>query len=154
MKYPRRSRLPFITAVVVLVACENPNSPQTTPAAPPPPAFDVVAGSSESEPVPGRYIVVFRDDVEDAPGLARRLAAQHGASPLFTYSTALKGFAVDLPEQAASALARNPNVAYVEQDQVMRAVDTQSGATWGIDRIDQRALPLSGRTTTRAPARG
>lgn len=42
------------------------------------------------------------------------------------------------------AIRRNPKVAYVEQDAVVTATTTQSGATWGLDRIDQRALPLGG----------
>jgi subtilisin family serine protease len=92
--------------------------------------------------VPGQYIVVFRDTVADVPGLAFGLAAAHGSSPRFVYEHALKGFAAELPEQAAEALSRNPNVAYVEPDSVVWAIATQSGATWGLDRIDQRALPL------------
>jgi subtilisin family serine protease len=35
----------------------------------------------------------------------------------------------------------------VEQDQVMHAFTTEANATWGIDRIDQRARPLSGTYT-------
>ncbi len=80
----------------------------------------------------------------DAPGLARRLAAEHGGELHYTYQHALKGFAATLPAQALEAVRRNPNVAYVEQDGVVRATDIQSNATWGLDRIDQRDLPLTG----------
>lgn len=94
--------------------------------------------------VPGQYIVVFKDSVADAPGLAYGLAAAHGASPMFIYQHALKGFAAALPEQAVEALSRNPNVEYIESDTVVWAFETQTNATWGLDRIDQRSLPLDG----------
>ena len=92
--------------------------------------------------VPGQYIVVFKDSVADTPGLAYGLAAAHGRVPLFIYQHALKGFAVALPEQAVEALSRNPNVAYIEPDSVIWAIGSQSSPTWGLNRIDQRALPL------------
>jgi subtilisin family serine protease len=111
------------------------------------PLFAAAPGSGGAEPIPGQYIIVFKQDVRDVPGLARRLAAAHGGSLRFIYERALKGFAARLPDAAAAALARNPNIAYVEQDQVMQAFETQSGATWGLDRSDQRALPLSGTYT-------
>jgi aqualysin 1 len=106
------------------------------------------------EPIAGSYIVVFKSDavrgaaearsqrplVADA---ARELARAHDGSVTFVYQHALEGFAVRLNADRAEALARNPRVAYVEPDQVVHAVATQSPATWGIDRIDQRDLPLN-----------
>lgn len=98
--------------------------------------------AAQARLVRDQYIVVFKDTVRDVPGLADRLAKDHGGMPLFVYEHALKGFAVSLPEQAAAALARNPNVAYVEPDSVVTAFATQANPTWGLDRIDQRSLPL------------
>lgn len=92
--------------------------------------------------IPGHYIVVFEDTVADVPGLAYGLAAAHGSAPRFIYEHALKGFAAQLPEQAVEALSRNPNVAYIEPDSVVWAFGSQSNPTWGLDRIDQRSLPL------------
>jgi subtilisin family serine protease len=95
-----------------------------------------------SGPVRGQYIVVFKDEVQDVPGLSKRLTSAHGGSLRHVYSNALKGFAARLPEQAAAALARHPQVSYVEQDQLSPPSTIQtlvSGQPWGIDRIDQRS---------------
>ncbi|HYW09294.1 MAG TPA: S8 family serine peptidase, partial [Longimicrobium sp.] len=60
------------------------------------------------------------------------------------YTAALNGFSASLNQGQLNALQHNPNVDYVEEDARVQATATQSGATWGIDRIDQRARPLSG----------
>ena len=97
------------------------------------------------EPIPGSYIVVLTDDADEDPArLAGSLAGAQGATVTHVYRHALRGFAARMSEAAARALSRNPRVAYVEQDAVVRADTTQTGATWGLDRIDQRDLPLNG----------
>jgi serine protease len=103
--------------------------------------------AQQADAVPGQYIVVFHDGVADVAGTASGMAAAHGGRVLFTYTHALRGFAAaNLSVQAAAALARNPNVAYVEQDQsITLSSSVQNSATWGLDRIDQRALPLDAR---------
>jgi subtilisin family serine protease len=157
-------------AAVALAACADPTG-APAPAAPPESplepslaavpaapaastAADVAAAAAPGQPIADEYIVVFKDDVADPPGLARALAAAHGGALRHTYTAALKGFAAHLPAQAAAALANNPSVAYVEQDQVVTADLTQTGATWGLDRIDQRNLPLSGTYTYTSTAVG
>ncbi len=100
----------------------------------------------QSRPIPGAYIVSFRNDVSDVPGLAKGLASQHGGSVKFVYTAAMKGAAFEnLPPQAAEALKKNPQITNVEQDETVSIDDTQTGVpAWGIDRVDQRALPLNG----------
>ncbi|HEV3050052.1 MAG TPA: S8 family peptidase [Longimicrobium sp.] len=100
-------------------------------------------GGRTGEAIPNQYVVVFKDEVRDVPGLARQLAAAHGGTLRYTYQHAIKGFAAALSAQAASALARNPNVDYVLQDERVRLV----AASWGLDRVDQRDLPLNGSYT-------
>ncbi len=135
-----------IGIAVALTACESSRSPieprrmragELNPAA-------VVA---QPELVPGQYIVVFKSDVADPATLAQTLIRAHRATHRFTYTHAVKGFAASMSDVAAAALARNPQVAYVEQDQVVHAITTETNATRGLDRIDQRALPLSGTYT-------
>ncbi len=127
----------------VLSACQGGGIPvDPTITGDPGPAVD--GPMANGEIIPGSFIVVFKPTVVDPPGLARQLAAAHGGSLRFTYGAALKGFAADLPDQAVEALRHNPNVAYVEPDQVVRADDTElNPPSWGLDRVDQRTLPLS-----------
>jgi subtilisin family serine protease len=72
-----------------------------------------------------------------------RAAARSGGTVTQAYDAALSGFAATLPTPAVEALRRNPAVAYIEPDVRVRTTATQSGATWGLDRVDQRALPLN-----------
>lgn len=142
-----RLRTPLLVgSALALAACQAPDRVSA-------PDVDANFAAAAAAPsvrgrIPNRYIVVLRSDSRDVPGLARGLAAAHGGRVGYLYETALKGFSITVgSEAAAEALARNPNVAYVEPDQEMTASITQSGATWGLDRIDQRLLPLS-RTYT------
>ena len=132
---------------VVLTACQDSRAPLEPRSIHPAASPSTVSATVQPEHIAGQYIVVFKDEVSDPAGLATRLAGAHGAALRHVYRHALKGFAAGMSDAAAAALARNPLVAYVEQDQVMHAIDTESNATWGLDRIDQRALPLSGTYT-------
>ena len=91
-----------------------------------------------------RYIVVFRDDVQDPGALADALTAQAGGTVHYRYAHAIKGFAATLPAAAIDGISRNPNVAYIEPDGVVSiSVTDNTVSSWGLDRIDQRDLPLS-----------
>jgi subtilisin family serine protease len=127
-----------IGSLLLLAACQDDSQPLGPTAEPSAPAASRAAGA-----VPGQYIVVFRPSVSDVRAEAGRLAAKHGGRLTHVYSKALKGMALRLPDAAVAALRANPSVAYVEQDQVVHAFATQTNATWGLDRVDQRSLPLS-----------
>jgi subtilisin family serine protease len=98
------------------------------------------------ELIEGQYIVVFNPG-SNSQALAAQLAAVHGGRSLRTYSHALSGAVFAMNENAARGMSLNPNVMLVEQDSVFTINVTQSPATWGLDRIDQRNLPLSNSYT-------
>jgi subtilisin family serine protease len=98
----------------------------------------------QSRPIPGRYIVVFKNTVADAAAEAAAAMHGRGGQVHHTYSGALKGFAASIPEAALQGIRNNPNVQLIEQDQTvsLQQVSPQNQATWGLDRIDQADLPL------------
>ena len=113
-------------------------------------AKDADAGSA----IAGQYIVVFKDAVEDADAKTKEKALKHGAKVAHSYKHAIKGFAAELSPEAAAELRGDADVEYVEADQIMTVDATQSSPTWGIDRIDERDLPLSASYTYTATGSG
>lgn len=94
--------------------------------------------------IPGRYIVQFKSTVLSAASAAKAIASSHPGVVDYTYSSAFKGMAMSMSAAEAAALASDPSVLSVEQDQVVTVASVEHGATWGLDRIDQRTLPLNG----------
>jgi subtilisin family serine protease len=135
-------------AALALAACSDSPSAPLTPGAPERlSVFQAPLYSKGASGIDGDYIVVFRDDVANALSKADEKIAKHAGKAKYRYASAIKGFAATLSPGAVAVLQTDPDVAYIEQDGVMTTQTTQSGATWGIDRIDQRSRPLSGTYT-------
>ena len=124
----------------VLAACAEP--PTTSSSAVPselaPQDAPAYSAGVTAQHIPGRFIVTLREGVN-----AAAVAREHGVQPDFVYTAALNGFAGSMADAARAGLLRDFRVVRVERDGIATTQTVQTGATWGLDRIDQRGLPLS-----------
>ena len=95
-------------------------------------ALFLALSTAYAQVIPDQYIVVLKDNAPSSKG--KDIAAQHGVKLGHQYNSALKGFTFNGSAKAAAAIAKNPNVAYVEQDIVAKA-DVQT-LTPGVDRME------------------
>ena len=112
----------------------------------------------KAQKVSNQYIIVFKPDTRQqaVQQVATRVTTKLRGTILYQYGAALNGFAAKLDKKALKQLRKNPRVSFVEQDTVVTLEDEsntpavaphfdtdQTGATWGLDRIDQHNLPLN-----------
>ena len=152
-----KGRIAVALSALLLAACaEPPTTPMPTGMQRTGPAPLLARESQDA--IPGQYIVVMADDESPEAGAKREKvkdkALKNNAKVKYTYDGVLSGFAAELDDAALAEVRNDPDVAYVEQDQTYSLSATQTGATWGIDRIDQRNRPLSGTYTYTTTASG
>jgi subtilisin family serine protease len=101
--------------------------------------------------IPNRYIVVLEDWATGEPGensnaeaVASELSIVYGGRVDKIFKHALNGFSVEMNENQAERLSEDSRIKFVEEDGEVYADTTQTGATWGLDRIDQRDRPTDG----------
>src|SRR5258708_23677380 len=99
--------------------------------------------------IPNHYIVQLDENVigRDAvqPEVETRghfLTSFYGGTVTTVYSSAIKGFAVEMTPEQAEKMNMDESVRAIEQDQIVSASSTEMNAPWHLDRVDQRSLPM------------
>jgi subtilisin family serine protease len=109
-------------------------------------AVGIAAPLSPASAAPPQRTAVIVQLVAGANPVAEARAAAGGDGRVsHVFHSALQGFSAELSDRAIAALRHNPRVALVEPDGVVTAQVDQATPPWGLDRIDQRALPLNRR---------
>jgi subtilisin family serine protease len=143
-----RVQRPIVFALALTsTACERALSPELEGDRGPEPvasASSVSLGASGAGGANGRFIVTLEPKTNPA-----EVARAHDLKPDYMYSSAMTGFSGRISDAARSGLLRDARVVRIDADQVFSAEDerTQPAASWGLDRIDQRSLPLDGSFT-------
>jgi subtilisin family serine protease len=150
-----RTFRPLAVLATSIVAAAMAAALSGTAAAQAPEGQILAAGSAQV--VPNSYVVVFKDTVAAGAVTAKagELSGKYGGTTGHIYRNALRGFEVSLPERAAKRLAADPAVAYMQRNGIYTIAGTQSPTpSWGLDRIDQRNLPLNNSYTYPTTAGG
>jgi subtilisin family serine protease len=130
----------FIGATAALLWAGTGSAIAATPAALP---TGSIVNAGVAGATPNSYIVVLEPGTSAVGAASQELLRRYGGQVVDAYGTAVRGFSARMTEPQARRLAADPAVRYVEQDAVVDLAATTTAPTWGLDRIDQRSLPLS-----------
>lgn len=101
--------------------------------------------------IPNQYIVILKkssqvsNEISSQSGdTPSQLEVDHNLEPAkLVFNKSIHGGVYNMSEEQAQEIKDDPNVAYVEQDQFVQSDAVETGATWGLDRLDQVSLPLN-----------
>ncbi|MEW2614008.1 S8 family peptidase [Streptomyces sp. NPDC047880] len=147
MAQQRSKRLGF-AALTSLATAALVGGLTTLPAQAAPAEGRVLAAGSPTA-IKDSYLVTLKKSagLKASSAAGKGLVKEYGGSVDKTFGTALNGYSATLSATEARRLAADPAVASVEQNQRVTLAATQTNAPWGLDRIDQASLPLSGTYT-------
>ncbi|MEU2911052.1 S8 family peptidase [Streptomyces massasporeus] len=113
------------------------------------PAEGRVLAADSPTAIKDSYLVTLKKSagLKASSAAGKGLVKEYGGSVDKTFGKALNGYSATLSATEARQLAADPAVATVEQNQRVTLAATQTNAPWGLDRVDQASLPLSGTYT-------
>ncbi|WEW60883.1 Secreted subtilisin-like serine protease sub5 [Emydomyces testavorans] len=114
-------------------------------------AAEILSPSRPKDVVPDQYIVVMKDDVSAESfgshrawvadirhsNLTRRAMHGHGIQKTFDFHQ-MKGYSGAFDRDTIQEIARDPKVAFIEHDQVVKVgayVEQKSSPSWGLGRV-------------------
>ncbi|GAA4669243.1 S8 family peptidase [Nocardioides nanhaiensis] len=143
-----------LAAGALVPAAAVPAAQAASPASPASTAEAALAPLLSAErAIDSRYIVVLEEGAE-APGAEARAAVDGDAADVTHVFREIGGYTAVLTDAQLREVREDPDVAFVQEDSTVTVQATQSNPTWGLDRTDQRALPLSGSYTYNATGAG
>ncbi|MET9224577.1 S8 family peptidase [Lentzea sp. NPDC003310] len=102
-----------------------------------------VLNAASADAVADRYIVVFKGE-DDVQATAAAMTRRYGGTVRKTYDKVVDGYSATMSAAQAARIAKDAKVSYVQQVNRMSTMDSQTPTpNWGVDRIDQRDLPLN-----------
>lgn len=143
--------LSSLTMGMFLGACHQENTDTISEQVRPHTKRVPILGMNNQQAIAGQYIVALHDNIKtkalSAKGVGG-LVASFGLDPKGVtiqqvYGNTIQGFAAKLSPQNLKKLSSDARVQFIEADAVVKLTATQSKASWGLDRIDQRNLPLN-----------
>ncbi|TDD58556.1 S8 family peptidase [Kribbella antibiotica] len=130
-----------LTGAAATSTAAEPDSPNTT-----------IRGAGSPTAIPGSYIVVLAGQRSQGETRAtnQSLATKYDVDVRDQYDSSIKGFSASMSAEQAKKVAGDSRVAFVQQNQ--RFTTNQDNPPWGLDRIDQRDLPLDQQFTATSTA--